>query len=86
MKKDIHPKNYREVIFKDITSDKIFIIKSTVETSETMELDGKKYPLFITDTSSASHPFYTGSNTSSKTTGRVERFKKRFAASAEVKK
>lgn len=83
MKKDIHPAEYREVAFKDVTSGEVFIINSTVNTSETLEHDGKTYPVFIVDTSSASHPFYTGSATSSKTAGRVDRFNKRFAAATK---
>lgn len=78
MKKDIHPNNYRDVAFKDVTSGKVFIAKSTVNTSETIEHEGQKYPLFIIDTSSASHPFYTGSRSSAKSTGRVEKFNRRF--------
>ena len=80
MKKDIHPKEYRDVAFKDVTSGEVFVLKSTVSTDETVEVDGKELPLFVVDTSSASHPFYTGATTSSKTAGRVERFNKRFAA------
>ena len=79
MQKDIHPKNYREVAFKDVTSGEIFIVRSTVKTSETIEHEGKEYPVFTVDTSSASHPFYTGNRSSSKSTGRVERFNKKFA-------
>lgn len=79
MRKEIHPDNYREVAFKDVTSGKIFVIKSTVDSEEKVTVDGKEYPLFIVDTSSASHPFYTGQRSSSKSTGRVERFNKRFA-------
>ena len=79
MKKNIHPKNYREVAFKDVTSGKIFIVKSTAETSDVVDYESKKYPLFIIDTSSASHPFYTGQRSSAKSTGRVERFNKRFS-------
>ena len=78
MKKDIHPEQYREVLFKDVTSGDIFLMFSTVKTSETMEHEGKEYPLFTVDTSSASHPFYTGASASSKSAGRVERFNKRF--------
>ena len=80
MKKDIHSDTYRDVAFKDVTSGEVFILKSTVETTETLKHEGKDYPTFTVDTSSASHPFYTGSTTSSKLDGRVERFNKRFAA------
>lgn len=80
MKKDIHPSTYRDVAFKDVTSGEIFILASTVSTSEALEVEGTTYPMFVVDTSSASHPFYTGNTTSSKTAGRVDRFNKRFAA------
>lgn len=80
MQKDIHPKNFREVAFKDITSGTIFIVKSSVNTSETIEHEGKTYPLYTVDTSSASHPYYTGSRSSAKSTGRVERFNKKFGS------
>lgn len=80
MKKDIHPNTYREVAFKDVTSGEVFVLSSTVKTDDSLEHEGKTYPVFIVDTSSASHPFYTGSTTSSKTAGRVDRFNKRAAA------
>ena len=83
MKKDIHPSEYREVAFKDVTSGEVFVLKSTVKTSETLSVDGKDLPLFIVDTSSASHPFYTGDTTSAKSAGRVERFNKRFAKASD---
>lgn len=78
MKKEIHPKNYRDVAFKDVTSGKIFVLKSTVQTEDTIDHEGKKYPLYVIDTSSASHPFYTGNRSSAKSTGRVEKFNRRF--------
>ncbi len=81
MKKDIHPKEYRPVIFEDSSSGKRFLIASTVATEKTDMWDnGKKYPLYTVEISSASHPFYTGKATIVDTAGRVERFKKRAAA------
>ncbi len=77
MKKEIHP-NYREVVFQDLSSDFQFLTKSTVETNETIELDGKEYPLYKVEVSSQSHPFYTGKNVLLDTTGRVDKFKKRY--------
>ncbi|MFW5684469.1 MAG: type B 50S ribosomal protein L31 [Spirochaetota bacterium] len=77
MKKDIHP-NYREVVFKDAASGTLFLTRSTVETSETVEYEGKTYPLYQVEISSASHPFYTGKQQIVDTTGRVERFRKRY--------
>ncbi len=78
MKKDIHP-NYREVIFKDVSADFSILTKSTVETSEMGTWDdGKEYPLYKVDISSASHPFYTGKQRIIDTEGRVEKFKKKY--------
>ncbi len=34
MKKDIHPKNYRLVAFRDMSNEHTFITKSTVNTKE----------------------------------------------------
>lgn len=77
MKKDIHPK-YREVVFKDAASGTLFLTRSTVETAETVEYEGNTYPLFQVEISSASHPFYTGKQQIVDTTGRVERFRKKY--------
>jgi large subunit ribosomal protein L31 len=78
MKKDIHP-NYREVVFLDLSNDFKFITRSTVDTRETIEIDGKTYPLVKLEVSSESHPFYTGKKIFVDTAGRVEKFNKRFA-------
>jgi large subunit ribosomal protein L31 len=80
MKKDTHPKNFREVVFHDNSSDTQFIIGSTVATTETTTVDGKEYPLFRVEISSASHPFFTGNEKVIDTAGRVDRFNKRRAS------
>ena len=74
MKQGIHPE-YREVAFLDISVNQTFIISSAVQTKETIDIDGKTYPLFKVDTSSASHPFYTGAQTRIVEAGRVEKFR-----------
>ncbi|RLE15703.1 MAG: 50S ribosomal protein L31 [Actinobacteria bacterium] len=82
MKTDIHP-NYRPVVFQDTSSDLAFLTKSTIDTSETIEWeDGNTYPLAKVEISSASHPFYTGKQILVDTTGRVERFRKRYGNTA----
>lgn len=82
MKKDIHAKNYRPVIFLDNSSKARFLISSVVATKETDKwTDGKEYPLYTVEISSASHPFYTGNETVIDTAGRVEKFKARQAKS-----
>lgn len=81
MKKDIHPANYRKVIFEDSASGAKFLIGSTVASEKTATWeDGKEYPLFTVEISSASHPFYTGKDVVMDSAGRVEKFKKRAAA------
>lgn len=83
MKKDIHPKNFRDVVFHDNSSDTQFIIGSTVATTETVTVKGTEYPLYRVEISSASHPFFTGNEKVIDTAGRVDRFNKRRAASAK---
>ncbi len=78
MKKDIHPKNYRPVAFKDMSNDVTFISRSTVNTKETIEIDGVEYPLVKLEITSASHPFYTGKHKLVDTAGRVDKFLSRY--------
>ena len=78
MKKDIHPV-YRNIIFKDITCNFEVLIASSIKTKETGKWkDGKEYPLFRVEISSASHPFYTGTDRIVDSEGRVEKFNRRF--------
>ncbi|MEQ1500376.1 MAG: type B 50S ribosomal protein L31 [Parcubacteria group bacterium] len=86
MKKDIHPKNYRQVLFLDNTNSAEFLISSAVSTTETGKAkDGKEYPLFRLEISSASHPFYTGNEKSLDTAGRAEKFRARVATAKSKK-
>ena len=86
MKKDIHAKEYRPVLFKDSGNDVEYIIPSTVATKEEAKAkDGKTYPLFRVEISSSSHPFYTGQEKVLDSAGRVERFKQK-QAKAKTKK
>ncbi|WDU49848.1 type B 50S ribosomal protein L31 [Taylorella equigenitalis] len=78
MKEGIHP-DYKEVVFQDMQSGKQFITRSSLNSRETIEIDGKTYPLFKCDVTSESHPFYTGAQTRIVETGRVEKFRARFA-------
>ena len=79
MKKDIHPENYRFVVFKDMSCDYAFLTKSTVPTNDTILWeDGKEYPLYRLEISDQSHPFYTGKMKFVDTAGRVEKFKSKY--------
>lgn len=83
MKADIHPADYRHVIFEDIASGQMFLVGSTVKTSETGTFEGKEYPKVTVEISSKSHPFYTGEDRTLDKTGRVERFKQRAQKAAK---
>jgi large subunit ribosomal protein L31 len=78
MKKDIHPQNYRPVVFKDMSNDETFICRSAINAKETIEIDGVTYPLVKLEITSASHPFYTGKQKLVDTAGRVDKFMSRY--------
>jgi len=86
MKKNIHPTDYRPVVFCDEVAGFSFLTQSTAKTNETVKWeDGNEYPLVKIHISSASHPFFTGEEKIIDTEGRVDRFKAKFAA-AEARK
>lgn len=79
MKAGIHPK-FQMVIFYDASAGYKFLSGSTRSSNETMEWeDGKVYPVIRVDTSSASHPFYTGKQKLAETGGRIDKFNQRLA-------
>ncbi len=86
MKKGIHPDNYRMVAFKDMSNGDTFITRSTVNTRETIDIDGTEYPLVKLEISSSSHPFYTGKMKLVDTAGRVDKFRNRYKKHYEDKK
>ena len=78
MKDGIHPE-YRDVVFQDVTSDFKILTRSTLSSKETVKWeDGNEYPLVKVEVSSASHPFYTGKHKIVDTSGRVDKFRKRY--------
>ena len=86
MKKDIHPSEYSEVVFRDKSADFKFLTRSTATSTETIKWeDGKEYPVIDVQLSSASHPFFTGEEKIIDTEGRVDRFKAKFAKAEERK-
>jgi len=86
MKTNLHPTDYRPVVFSDEVAGFAFLTQSTAQTTETIKWeDGNEYPLVKVHISSASHPFFTGEEKIIDTEGRVDRFKNRFAA-AEARK
>lgn len=86
MKSNLHPTEYRPVVFSDDVAGFAFLTQSTAQTNDTIKWeDGNEYPLVKVHISSASHPFFTGEEKIIDTEGRVDRFKNRFAA-AEARK
>ena len=80
MKKEIHPENYRLVVFKDMTNEYSFVGRSCAETNDTVTWeDGNDYPLVKLDISHKSHPFFTGIAQYVDTAGRIDKFKNRYA-------
>ena len=78
MRKNIHPA-YRPVVFRDQGTGDVFLTRSTIRTSQTIEwADGQTYPLHDSEVTSASHPFFTGKMKLVDSEGRVERFEKRY--------
>ena len=80
MKEGIHPKNYRLVVFKDMSNGDSFLSRSTAGSKETVKWeDGNEYPLIKLEISSTSHPFYTGKNVLVDTAGRIDKFKRKYS-------
>ena len=85
-KTDLHPKDYRFVVFSDEAAGFSFLTKSTAKSDETIKWeDGNEYPLIKVQISSASHPFFTGEEKIIDTEGRVDRFKARAAKAAKLR-
>ena len=78
MKKEIHPDDYRLVVFKYMSNDYAFLCPSCAPTKDTIKWeDGNDYPLVKLDISHKSHPFFTGVAQFVDTAGRIDKFKNR---------
>ena len=78
MKPGIHP-DYHPVVFRDASTGKEFLTRSTATSEKTVEWsDGNTYPLVVADVTSDSHPFWTGAQRVMDTAGRVEKFQRRY--------
>ncbi|MFE4911625.1 type B 50S ribosomal protein L31 [Streptomyces sp. NPDC056652] len=86
MKPRIHPVS-RPVVFRDRAAGTAFLTRSTADSTQRVEWeDGHIYPVIDVEVSSASHPFYTGTGRVFDTTGRVERFERRYGARRSARK
>jgi large subunit ribosomal protein L31 len=80
MKPGIHPE-FRDVCFLDLSNGDKIVIKSTVQTRETIKMDdGRELPLFKVESTANTHPFYTGTQKSVDSLGgRVDKFRQKYA-------
>lgn len=85
MKKDLHHKDYRPVVFQDLNNQQTYLTRSTVATDDKITLDGVEYPLVKIHISSSSHPYFTGEERIVDIEGRVDKFKARAAAGEAAK-
>ena len=86
MKTNLHPSDYRPVVFSDETANFAFLTQSTAQTTDTIKWeDGNEYPLVKVHISSASHPFFTGEKRVIDIEGRVDKFEARRKAAEERK-
>ncbi|MER5846251.1 type B 50S ribosomal protein L31 [Streptomyces sp. NPDC002012] len=82
MKSRIHPVS-RPVVFRDRAAGVAFLTRSTADADERVTWeDGRSYPVIDVETSSASHPFYTGTKQVLDAAGRIERFNRRYGGQA----
>ena len=87
MKKNAHTKNYRYVVFQDVSCDYKFLSRSTIETKDTIKWeDGKEYPLYKLDISNKSHPYFTGQQNLVDTAGRIEKYMKKYNLESDKQK
>lgn len=77
MKQGIHPE-YQEVVFMDSATGAKFVAGSTLKSKETVDYEGKTYPLIRVEITSDSHPFYTGKQKFAQADGRIEKFNKKY--------
>ncbi|MDQ0605111.1 large subunit ribosomal protein L31 [Streptomyces canus] len=85
MRHGIHPES-RPVVFRDRAAGFHLLTRSTIHAERTVQWeDGGTYPVVDVEISSASHPFYTGTSRVVDTAGRVERFQRRYGATAPVR-
>jgi len=82
-----HHPEYRDVCFVDLSNGFKFVTRSCVQSKETTKMDdGRELPLIKLETTSETHPFYTGTQKSVDSLGgRVEKFRNKFSHLGKAK-
>lgn len=79
MKPHIHPP-YQRIAFRDHNTGSVFVTRSTLQPTATIEIDGEVLPVHHVEISRASHPFLTGAARTVDTEGRIARFNRRYGS------
>jgi large subunit ribosomal protein L31 len=77
MKAEIHPKS-RPVCYRDVSTGKNFLTRSTMKSDRKETIDGVEYDVVVRDITMDSHPVYTGEKRFVDSAGRVEKFQNKF--------
>ena len=77
-----HVAQYRPVAFRDSSTGDVMVIRSTVETTKTIEHDGRTLPLYDLEVSSHSHPAFTGRVARPEASDGIKKFRHRYGISA----
>ena len=79
MKQGVHPE-YHKVLFVDSSTGDEWMSFYTMGTAENREIDGQEIPVIRMEITSFSHPFWTGHSREMDAEGRIDRFRRRYAA------
>jgi large subunit ribosomal protein L31 len=78
VKSSVQPEIHN-VCFRDVSTGRKFLTKSTLRSKEKEVIDGVEYFVFNREVTSDSHPAYTGEKRFVDSAGRVERFQTKFS-------
>ncbi len=78
MKDKIHPK-VNPVVFLDVMSSAEFVATSTLHSDEIKKINGIDHFVIRIETSSASHPFYTGNQKTTSRSNQVAKYLEKVA-------
>jgi large subunit ribosomal protein L31 len=67
------------VCFRDVSTGRKFLTRSTLRSKETETIDGVEYFVFAREVTADSHPAYTGEKRFVDSAGRVEKFQSKFS-------
>lgn len=78
MKPDLHPELH-PVLYVDAAAGEEWVSRSTQTSDERREIDGVSHSVIRLETSSYSHPFFTGKQRFVDAAGQIEKFQRKYA-------